>query len=321
MPLEIDGPGTLFCLVPYKNNRYATEIVQDHANRYRRCVDPYIAPGPFLRIGLDQPLKNQPHLARFGQRECNDVILNNRFSRADQCYFDFNEDTGELLLHDISPDGSTELYAIDEKGRPDHPQIWKTRTPRQCVVMLAPDPYPDPENKRGRQWIFKIRDAMFSLITRSTPGDQGEAVFTGERRAFASQPDPERTHEGAIQQLNLGLQSPQSDAITATYKASPKVTYNSYNTRFKTPLEPEEDEVIRYTKLGRLGKGGQGEVHKVVDMYNGNHHACKIIAVKAIPEWIYSETDFRAKVQMEVNLVKQIEHHVSSLCWQSASTP
>jgi len=38
-------------------------------------------------------------------------------------------------------------------------------------------------------------------------------------------------------------------------------------------------------------------------MYNGNHHACKIVAVKAeVPEWrIYSEKDFRARVELEAN--------------------
>ncbi|KAF4637559.1 hypothetical protein G7Y89_g541 [Cudoniella acicularis] len=42
-----------------------------------------------------------------------------------------------------------------------------------------------------------------------------------------------------------------------------------------------------------------------------NHHTCKIVAVKAeVPEWrIYSEKDFRARVELEVNLVKQVEHH------------
>jgi serine/threonine protein kinase len=109
------------------------------------------------------------------------------------------------------------------------------------------------------------------------------------------------------QLINLGLQSLQSEALTTTYKPSSTATYNPHNTRFKTPLEPEEDEMIRYTKLGRLGKGGQGEVHKVVDMYNGNHHACKIVAVKEeVPEWrIHSEKDFRARVEMEVNLVSK----------------
>lgn len=54
-------------------------------------------------------------------------------------------------------------------------------------------------------------------------------------------------------------------------------------------------------------------------MYNGNHRACKIVAVKEVPEWrIYSEKDFRARVEMEVNLVKQVEHHVSSLFWLPA---
>jgi hypothetical protein len=34
----MDQPGTIFCLVP--DNKYATEIVGNPANRDRRCVDP-----------------------------------------------------------------------------------------------------------------------------------------------------------------------------------------------------------------------------------------------------------------------------------------
>lgn len=310
----MDQPGTIFCLVP--TNKYATEIVADAANHERRCVDPNIAPVPFLRIGVDQRLKTPPHLARFGRRDCNDIILNNRFSRNDQCYFDFQKDTGELLLHDISEDAETELYDIDSVAC-ECPQIWKT--PRQCVVLLSPDPYAPPE-KRDRIWIFRIRLAKFHLIPRRTPGDRSEAAFTEERLAFAGQSDPERTYEGTMQQLiNLGRQSLQSAALTTTHKPSSTATYNPHNTRFKTPLEPEKDEVIRFTKLRRLGKGGQGEVHKVVDMYNGNHYACKILAVKEVPEWgIHSEKDFKARVEMEVNLVKQVQHHVISLFWLSA---
>lgn len=92
---------------------------------------------------MDQQLKSPPYLVRFGQREHNDVILNNRFSRNDQCYFDFNKETGELLLHDISENNDTQLY--DPAEEHPRPQISKTR--RQCVMVLSPDPYRDRSSK------------------------------------------------------------------------------------------------------------------------------------------------------------------------------
>jgi hypothetical protein len=138
-----------------------------------------------------------------------------------------------------------------------------------------------------------------------------------ERLTFANQSDPARTVEGTLERLiTLGLQSLQSQGLTTTYKSLTATTFNPHNTRFRTPLQPEDDDVIRSTKLRPLGSGGQGQVHKVVDLYNGNHLACKIVAVKqAIPEWgIYSERDFRARVEMEVNLVQALKHVGSLIC-------
>jgi hypothetical protein len=106
----MDAPGTVFYLVP--KNKYATEIVQDPANRERTCRVPDFAQ-LILRIGLDQKLKNPPYLASFSRRDHNDVILGKHFSRNDQCYFNFHKETGELLLHDISEKKDTELYDID----------------------------------------------------------------------------------------------------------------------------------------------------------------------------------------------------------------
>jgi hypothetical protein len=106
---------------------------------------------------------------------------------------------------------------------------------------------------------------VFCLIPRRTLSDQNEKAFTEERVAFANQPDPELTYKETIQQLiTLGLQSPQSNVLPITHLPSSTITYNSYTTQFHTLHQLEKDEVIRYTKLRRLGKGGQGEVHKVV---------------------------------------------------------
>ncbi|KAK3692872.1 kinase-like protein [Podospora appendiculata] len=300
----MDESGTVFYLQPYKSNKYATQIIQDPANRNRTCLVPGISFAPALRIGLDQQLKSPPCLARFGRREHNDVILNSRFSRNDQCYFNFNKDTGELPLHDISEKNDTQLFDVidDNHGQA---QIWKS--PRQCVVVLAYEPH----NKCNRKWIFKMRDAEFFLIPPRMLG-QDEARCTGERLAFAGQPDPERIYEGTRQRLiNPGLQSLQSEALTSTYMPPSTAIFNPHNTRFRTSLEPEGDKVIWYTKLKPLGKGGQGDVHKVVDMYTGAYYACKIVAVRAeVPQWrIHSEKEFRARVEAEVNLVKQVDHH------------
>ncbi|KAK3333601.1 kinase-like protein [Cercophora scortea] len=286
----MDESGTVFYLQARGNNRYAAEIIQDPANRDRRCLVPGISSEPVLRIGLDQRLKNPPYLARFGRRGHNDVILNRRFSRNDQCYFDFNKDTGELLLHDLSEKNDTELFDITDRNRLGQAQIWKT--PRQCVVVLAYDHY----NKCDRKWIFRMRDAEFLLIPPRMQG-QDEARCTSEKLAFAGQADPERTYEGTMQQLmNLGLQSLRSEALKSTYMPASTATFNPHNTRFRTPLEPEEHN---------------GDVHKVVDMYTGAHYACKIVAVRAeVPQWrIHSEKEFRASVETEVDLVKRVDHH------------
>ncbi|KAI0815414.1 kinase-like protein [Xylaria sp. FL0064] len=314
----MDPPGTVFYLAPFNYDRYALGIICDASNQGRRTSLPGFE--SVLRIGLDQK-HNTKILARFGRREHNDVILNYRFPRVDQCYFDFNEETGELLLHDVSEKKNTDLCDIDivigqdgeEEMRQGRSHMWKAH--RQCVVVLSPDPYPDPDQPRDRRWIFRMHDARFLLIPRSTEG-QDRATCTRERLAFAAQHDPEQTLEGTLQRIiTRGLQSLRSEAQTTTYYRS--LTINTHDTRFRTPLEPRNDDVTRYIKLRRLGRGGQGEVHEVVDTYDGAHFACKIMEVKSsIPERkIYSARDFRVKTEQEVMWIKQmcnsnIERHI-----------
>ncbi|KAF4434327.1 IPL1-Ser/thr protein kinase [Fusarium austroafricanum] len=267
----MDADQTVFYLTP--ENYCALEIIRHPDNSNRTCRSPRDPKTLCLRIGLDQESKSPPILVSFGRRDHNDVILNNYFHKTDQCYFDFNKETGELLLHDVSEDSDTQLTEIikvitnedededeEEKEKLGDPQISKIR--RQCVVLLRPDLC---RQRVERQWLFQIRGADFRLIPGRTHG-RSEAPLIKERLAFAGKTNNNGTIERTLQQLG-------------TLDLQPKglLARKFHNTWFQTPPKPEKDKVIRITKLKPLGRGGQGEVHEVVDMCTGTHYACKIV--------------------------------------------
>lgn len=45
-----------------------------------------------------------------------------------------------------------------------------------------------------------------------------------------------------------------------TYWTTSTMSYNPHNTRFRTQLKPEQGDVLRFTKLRALVRGGQGDV-------------------------------------------------------------
>ncbi|KAK2810289.1 hypothetical protein FQN50_003020 [Emmonsiellopsis sp. PD_5] len=276
----MDEPGTVFYLSPL--NDFAKEIVQDPANRQRRRVDPSNPSGHALRIGLEQPSKTPPYLVKFGRANSNDVILGKRWSKNDQCYFDFNPRSGELLLHDISTRANTSLYQ-----RENEPLIW--RSPRQCAVL--------PKHP----WIFQMGCAKFQMIQ---PYRQDAAAFSEEKLAFVRQPIPEDyqgTYQGVDERLcDLGLESYASTT-----------TVNTHNTRVTHPDQPKPGQEIRYAIIKDLGAGAQGSVHEVVDLHDGEHYARKIVKIMPIPQQgIHSESAFRKKIREEVDLVRQLKHNI-----------
>ncbi|KAK3326541.1 kinase-like protein [Apodospora peruviana] len=300
----MDDPKTVFCLFPM--DKYARRIVS--LNPDRECM---VDGTPSLRIGLDQESKSPPYLATFGRADeragvlC-DVVLPQTFSRQRQCYFDFNKKTGELLLHDTSTRNDTNLYVaeLDARGKTTRgaAQIGNL-PPRQCVVLLSPDTYSDPPCPRS--WFFKIGKALFHLESPLRQ-NHDEADFAERRLGFANQPDPGLTVLRTTGRLYASLAEG-----TTLWRTESIVSYHiSHTLRPRSNLEPEEKDKIRYTKLKRLGMGGQGDVHKVVDMSSGDHVACKIVAVKAeVPSLkIRSEREFRQMVEKEVNLVRQLHH-------------
>lgn len=297
--------GTIFYLHP--ENELAAAIVFLSQNDGRRCLHPdgkSTATLACLRIGIDQKLKNAPYLARFGRCSHNDVILPKQFSRNDQCYFDFNKETGELVLHDLSKMQDTELYSVGQDGGKQ--RAYMHGKPRQCVVVLDPDPYRDPDNRLGydRVWIFTIGRAEFQLIPARD--EKADAGLKEAKLVFANQADSEKTVDFTLDRLGtLGLQSLHSQASSTICPSviGPHMTHRHFR-----PCQ--EDGFIRYEKLRPLGGGGQGTVHKVVDLHNGDHYACKIIPVRAaIPHLgIHSEREFRTRMQKEVSMVQMLRH-------------
>jgi serine/threonine protein kinase len=85
------------------------------------------------------------------------------------------------------------------------------------------------------------------------------------------------------------------------------VATSGHNTRLNTPFQPELGNEIIYSKVKRLGGGSQGNVYEVVDMYTGEHHACKVIQPKPMPKLgITTEKDFKLKVEAEVALISKM---------------
>ncbi|KAJ4285049.1 hypothetical protein NW764_000339 [Fusarium oxysporum] len=301
----MDTDQTVFYLTPESD--YALEIIQHPDNSNRTCQNPRDPKMLCLRIGLDQKSKSPPYLVSFGRRDHNDVILNKYFPKTDQCYFDFSKETGELLLYDISEYSDTQLTEIewitneDEDGDGDGERKEKlgysqiSRARRQCVVLLRPDLYHD---RVERQWLFQIRGAEFRLLPGTTRG-RSEAQLTKERLAFARNTNNDGTIERTLQQL--GTLDLQSKGL---------LVREPHSTWFRTSPKREKDKVIRIKKLEPLGRGGQGEVHEVVDMYTGAHYACKIVDVRTeVTQWkVHSEIEFKMRVKKEVEIVQKLTH-------------
>jgi hypothetical protein len=230
----------------------------------------------FLRFGSQLRSKTPGYLAKFGR--CvftSDVVLGKGWSKNDQCYFDVHPVTGEVLLHDVSTRENTHLRDIYDQTE----QIRKR--PRKCVVLL------------DREWIFVIGRADFILKPRRA---QDPETLTRERLSFIHQPVPEEyegTYEGTVHRMS-------------TFDLT-SVATSGHNTRLNTPFQPELGNEIIYSKVKRLGGGSQGNVYEVVDMYTGEHHACKVIQPKPMPKLgITTEKDFKLKVEAEVALISKM---------------
>jgi hypothetical protein len=267
----------------------ATEIVRNNHSSEQFRQNPNDPSKIALTVRFHVPSKVPGYLTKFGRQvSTNDVILPKEFSRTDQLYFDLHPETKEVLLHDISKHQDTQLYDIN--GVPQMVKI-----PRQCVVLL------------DRDWILRIREAIFLLRPRRA---QDREAFERARQSFTRQIVPEeyeRTYERADERMSRPAFRTALQEMLHLDVAS--VTSTVPNTRMHSPFEPEPDNKIRYEKVKVLGVGSQGTVFEVVDMYKGDHYACKVIQYKPRPELgIHTETTFKRKIEEEVDLLSKLHH-------------
>lgn len=134
---------------------------------------------------------------------------------------------------------------------------------------------------------------------------------TAAKLAFANEDHAEQTVDGTLERIVAAAMRIESlKGNTASYQSSLAESRKLHNTRFRTLLEPDKDAAtIKTTRIGLLGSGGQGEVHRVV-----NHLACKSIALAAAKTLGMSARDSRTKVELEVKLVH------AYIRWQSSRT-
>jgi hypothetical protein len=215
-------------------------------------------------------------------RETNNVILGKHWSMDDQCYFDVDRATGEVL-HNISSRSNTKLWNDNIPNLLRH-------SPRICVVPLT------------CEWNFTIGCATFRLIPRVIRSEQDVEAFAEERMAFVREPVPEEyegTYKGTLERLEeFDLQSRTS---MSTYV---------YDTRVRPPREDKEEGEIIYRLVKQLRQGSQGQVYEVVDTSTSEHYACKIMAYKGpIPQWgVKQEKDLKERIKKEVKIVRQVNH-------------
>ncbi|KAI0425411.1 kinase-like domain-containing protein [Xylaria sp. FL1042] len=294
---------TVFYLMPFLNNATALRIINDPLNEERRCDDPFGGGEPCLRIGLDQQPKCPPRLVSFGRTRDDDIILPMKFSRYSWCYFDFNPKSGQLLLHNTYAE-KTQLYDLiyeTDKGQIKKRKDHLVMAPEldQCAVVLVHD----------RRYVLTIRNASFELFAPPRP-PRDEDDFSKMRKTFAGQHDSNATQPDTVLGSTCEGLTADTETETETETTITSVpSTHTYELRFRGPLQPKPEDVIRFVELEELGAGAQGKVHKVVDLRNGYHYACKTIVVQEkVPQLgIKTEDEFRKFIQKEVNLVKKLQ--------------
>ncbi|CAK7234140.1 hypothetical protein SCUCBS95973_008834 [Sporothrix curviconia] len=244
----MDEPHSVFWLSP--GNKEARDIVYHTHNHTRLRVHPYCPGARALRIGTDDNIKVPSRLVTFGclSATC-DVFLPGIEPTADHCYFDLHPITDEILFHDVSPDGNTSMHCTLFPKPGILPQ------PLQCVVEHGETNLLQEEiNKLGFESINRFIDAEIDAEIAKQAKVPSSTTSVARAGAWANKKD---------------------ESPSGRLAASETTGFDIFRPRRQESdpeAEPKQRHIV-WAKRGFLGGGGQGQVHRVVDLCTGDHYA------------------------------------------------
>ncbi|KAI9848286.1 MAG: hypothetical protein M1837_000550 [Sclerophora amabilis] len=262
----MDERKTLFWLIPRDLWGPAAAIVNHPLNdSYRKEIEGVNA----LRIGLDMPSKVPGRLITFGRDpRCSDVILLDRATSMEQCFFFRNEKSQAILLRDTSGWGNTFL-SVSTIHRNIRYRYWLQGNPKQRVLL------PD------RKIMLVICTAIFDLIWPQS-SDEDNSVGETHRAPEQRQSAPE-----------LGW----TTLISTRPRGCP---YEIKSTH--TPELGETARIDDHARLNILGQGNYGVVYRTLDLETGNVWAVKTINVRM------DDVQFRRILRRGVDLLATLQH-------------
>lgn len=246
--------------------------------------------------------KSPPLLAKFGTKDSCDIHLRGDFLGA-QCYFEFSQETGELMLGDKSVSHSTQLIEVilDGKKVKEKPILCCPGIPRECAVLLA-GASDRALGNHHRQYKFCVDDAKFLLC----PGPEQTQREREDRARFARQEIPTEMNENHTGDISTPVH--QGPGLMTKAVADLQGMKLRTSTSIAQATQSSNNQgLVRHTNVKGLGKGSQGRVSQVLDLTNGSHLACKSIVNKVVQ----SDKNFNETVEafeMEILITRSLVH-------------
>lgn len=252
-----------------------------------------------LKICLDAA-RNPPTLAKFGCEEDCDIFLPTAILEK-QCVFEFNRQTGELVLRDFSDNHQTGLTELIPDTDETQPNLLRG-SPPECAIALIQR----AEDGLPRGYELFVGDACFLLY----PGPIQHYSARNERAQFASAGDagnaPQDLADEIVMRIirNCGTATVAADLIQSMNIQSTQPTANPNHGPHTVDRRVHYVDIKPLDRSRRVGVHGGNEVSEAMGLKLGLHFACKRITKKTGQ----TEDDFHSAFHREMTMMRSLSH-------------